>query len=152
MTPAATVGAQPASPTTSATTPSPAADTPPAAKLEPAAPLESAAPAVGRLTLERLEAGRAWLEQLPDDQWFIQVFATDASRHGDVETLLRKLSSSGIEMSNIHVYYSELSGKPRYGITYGNYPSRSAASAAMRGLPQVARINKPYPRQAVRLR
>ena len=137
--PAATVGAQPASPTTSATAPSPP-DTPPAARLEPTvatAPPEPAEPAVGRLTLERLEAGRAWLEQLPDDQWFIQVFATDASRHGDVETLLRKLSSSGIEMSNIHVYYSGLSGKPRYGITYGNYPSRSAASAAMRGLPQV---------------
>ena len=153
--PAATVGAQPAPPNASAAAPSPAPDTPPVAKPERAvavAPPEPAEPAVGRLTQERLEAGRSWLEQLPDDHWFIQVFATDGSRHGDVEALLRKLSSSGIEMSNIHVYYSGLSGKPRYGITYGNYPSRGDAAAAMRGLPQAARINKPYPRQAVRLR
>ena len=107
---------------------------------------------VGQLTRERLEAGRAWLAQLPDDGWFIQIFATDASRHGEVETLLRKLASSGIEMSKIHVYYSELSGKPRYGITYGNYPSSGAAAAALRELPQLVRINRPYPRQAVRLR
>ena len=128
---------------------------PPAAGSEPpvaAAPPLSAEVAVGRLTRERLEAGRAWLDQLPDDHWFVQVFATDASRHGDVETLLRKLSSSGIEMGKIHVYYSDLSGRPRYGITYGDFPSAGAASAAMRGLPPAARINKPYPRQAVRLR
>ena len=70
----------------------------------------------------------------------------------EVESLLRKLASSGVEMSNIRVYYSGLSGKPRYGVTYGDYSSREAASAAMRDLPQVTRINKPYPRQAVRLR
>ena len=146
-----------APPPAGAASPSPATSvagasaSPPAAKAEP---VMAAAPQqpVGSLTRERLEAGRAWLAQLPDDGWFIQIFATDASRHGEVETLLRKLSSSGIEMGKIHVYYSELSGKPRYGITYGNYPTRGAAAAALRELPQLVRINRPYPRQAVRLR
>lgn len=113
---------------------------------------QSPAANIGPLTRERLEAGRTWLEQLPDNKWFIQVFAIEANRHADVEALLRRLSSSGIEMDNVHVYYSELSGKPRYGVTYGSYSSSSAASAAIRGLPQSLRINKPYPRQAVRLR
>ena len=80
------------------------------------------------------------------------MFATDAGRHAEIETLLRRMSSSGIEMANVHVYYSELSGKPRYGVIYGSYASSNAAAAAMRGLPQLVRINKPYPRQAVRLR
>ena len=127
----------------------------PAQRVEPAgaaAPPPAVSQKVGRLTRARLEAGRAWLDQTPDDRWFIQVFATDAGRHAEIETLLRRMSSSGIEMANVHVYYSELSGKPRYGVIYGSYASSNAAAAAMRGLPQLVRINKPYPRQAVRLR
>jgi type II secretory pathway predicted ATPase ExeA len=177
--PPATVGAEPATPlgTTSALPPSPAtpsaaitAPVPmpaspspaagssppsPGAKLEPATvslPPNATKPKIGPLTLERLQAGHAWLEKLPNDRWFIQLFATDAGRHGEIETLLARLSSGNTDMSNIHVYYSELSGKPRYGVTYGDYASREAAAAAMRGLSQGLRATKPYPRQVVRLR
>jgi DamX protein len=52
----------------------------------------------------------------------------------------------------VRVYYSELSGKPRYGVTYGDYPTNAAAAAAIRELPKPLRANKPYPRQVVRLR
>ncbi|NJD35663.1 MAG: AAA family ATPase [Betaproteobacteria bacterium] len=109
-------------------------------------------PYIGLLTRERLEAGHDWLEKLPDDRWFIQVFATDANQHAEVEALLRLLSSSQAEMSNTHVYYSELSGKPRFGVTYGDYPTRAAASAAIRELPSPLRGNNPYPRMIARLR
>jgi len=134
------------------------ADTPsraPIAAAEPvpaALPAQPAQPNVGPLTRERLEAGRSWLADLPDDRWFVQIFAADADRHAEIEALLRKLSSSKLEMGRLYVYYSELSGKPRYGVTYGSYPTREAAVAAMRGLPGVPRGIKPYPRQAVRLR
>jgi len=113
---------------------------------------QSERPKVGALTLERIEAGRAWLERTPDDRWFIQLFATDASRHGEIEALLRRLAPKGTELNNVHVYYSELSGKARYGVIYGDYPSREEASAALRNLPQVFKANKPYPRQVLRLR
>lgn len=109
-------------------------------------------PKVGRLTRERLDAGSAWLEQLPNDRWFIQIFAADAEHHAEVETLLRRLASAKVEMSSIHVYYSDLSGKPRYGVTYGDYATREEVSAAMRGLPKPLRVSKPYPRQIIRLR
>ena len=109
-------------------------------------------PGIGRLTRQRLEAGRAWLGQVPDTHWFIQVYDTDAGRHGDIEALLAKLSASNSEMDNIHVYYSDLSGKPRYGVTYGDYATGAAAVAAMRSLPKLLRVSKPYPRQVVRLR
>jgi len=133
------------------------ATAPAAAPTDSAAPLAapvSQAPAqgVGPKTRERLEAGRAWLGALKDDRWFIQLFATDASRHGEIEVLLGRLSSGGVDMAQVHVYYSELSGKPRYGVTYGDYASSGAAAAAIRNLPPVLRANKPYPRQAVRLR
>ena len=137
--------------------PSPAVATPPAAI---SSPLVAAAtptpqplpPSIGPLTRDRLEAGRTWLQHVPDDRWFIQVFDTAASQHGEVETLLRRLSPDSAEMSNIHVYYSDLSGTPRYGVTYGDYSSWAATVAAMRGLPKLLRAGKPYPRQVVRLR
>jgi type II secretory pathway predicted ATPase ExeA/septal ring-binding cell division protein DamX len=131
----------------------PAQPAAPADKSETAMiPAQGTSPKLGPLTTARLEAGQVWLQQLPDDRWFIQLFATEASRHAEVENLLRRLPSAGVEMDKVHVYYSELSGKPRYGVTYGSYPSAGAASAAARGLPQVLRVNKPYPRPAMRLR
>ncbi|MDK9703149.1 MAG: AAA family ATPase [Sulfuritalea sp.] len=126
--------------------------TPPSPPAAIALPPNATKPSIGPLTLERLQAGHAWLAKLPDDRWFIQVFATDAGRHGEIETLLRRLSSGNTDMSNVRVYYSELSGAPRYGVTYGEFASREAASAAIRGLPYALRVTKPYPRQAVRLR
>jgi type II secretory pathway predicted ATPase ExeA/septal ring-binding cell division protein DamX len=152
--PAPTVGAPSAAPVALATigvAPQPASAT----KTEPVIavpPPSPETPKVGRLTLERLEAGRTWLEHLPNDRWFIQVFAANEDRHGEIEALLHKLLSSNIEMDNIRVYYSALSGKPRYGVIYGDYPTRATASAAIRELPKPLRASKPYPRQAVRLR
>lgn len=104
------------------------------------------------MTRERIESSRAWLEQLPNDRWFIQVFAADADRHGEVESLLRRLVAAGEDSDQLRVYYSELSGRPRYGVIYGDYPSREKASSAIRGLSAQLRANKPYPRPAVRLR
>jgi MSHA biogenesis protein MshM len=126
----------------------------PATRVEtpPPPPAKQANPRFGPLTRERLEAGQAWLAQLPDDHWFIQIFATDASQHAEVESLLRRLSSSKSEMNNIHVYFSELSGKPRLGVTYGNYPTRAAATTAIRELSKPLQANKPYPRMIARLR
>ena len=140
-------GATPAS----AQTPKPAAAATP--EPAPALPQSSAIkPRAGRLTRERLEASASWLEQSPSSRWFIQVFDADASRHGEVEALLRRLSDSGAEMDKVHVYHSELSGKPRFGVIYGDYPTREAAAKAMRALPKELRTSQPYPRQVVRLR
>jgi MSHA biogenesis protein MshM len=107
---------------------------------------------IGRLTRDRIESSKAWLDQLPNDRWFIQIFATDATRHAEVESLLRKLPVAGDEAEHVRVYYSELSGTPRYGVIYGDFASREAASTAIRSLPKHLRGSKPYPRQAIRLR
>lgn len=133
-----------------ATAPSADPGMPPRAAAEPQPKLFNQE--IGSLTRERLEAGRAWLENLPDDRWFIQVLDVEAKHHAEIETLLRRMSSSSSEMARIHVYYSELSGKPRMGVTYGNYPTRAAATGAILNLPEPLWTNKPYPRQVVRLR
>lgn len=107
---------------------------------------------LGPLTRERLESSREWLRGLPNDRWFIQLFAANADRHGEVELLLRRLAADGVDMDKIRVYHSDLSGAPRYGVIYAEYPSRRSAAAAMRKLPKVMQVNQPYPRQAIRLR
>jgi len=130
--------------------------TPPSSAAAEAAPaIASTQPdprEIGQLTRERLEAGRAWLKAVPDDHWFIQIHDSDANRHGDIESLLRQLPANGKEIGNIHVYYSDLSGKPRYGVTFGDYATWAEAAAALRSLPDSLSSGKPYPRQVIRLR
>ena len=109
-------------------------------------------PKVGPLTAERLEAGRAWLEQVPNDHWFVQVYDTDARRHGEIEALLHRVQRENNEIGNVHVYFSELSGAPRFGVTYGSYATGAAAAMALRNLPKSLKASKPYPRQVLRLR
>ena len=104
------------------------------------------------LVHERLEAGQRWLGQAPNDHWFIQLLATDAGQHAQVEDFLRKAADNQLDMDKLRIYASSLSGKPRVGVIYGDYPTRIAAAAAIGQLPLALRKTKPYPRQVIRLR
>ncbi len=155
-------------PSTNAATPSPTAPTVPGGQTSAGAPVPSAAatqvpakalvqqpaamPAVGPLTRERIDAGRVWLEQAPDDHWFVQIYDAEARRHAEIETLLQRVKRESNEISNVHVYFSELSGAPRFGVTYGSYATGTAAAVALRNLPKSLKASKPYPRQVLRLR
>jgi len=144
-----------ASPSTMPPAAPPAGAPLPTAVERPAAtttPTQARKPRPGRLTQERIEAGQLWLQQASNARWFVQVLDTDASRHAEVEALLRNLSANNIDLTGVHAYYSELSGKPRYGVIYGDFASREAATAAIRDLPKQLRVNQPYPRQVARLR
>jgi type II secretory pathway predicted ATPase ExeA len=134
---ATSVSATVASPVAAASNPMPAATLP-----------SSATP----LVRERLEAGQRWLEQAPNDRWFIQLLATDADQQAQVENFLRKAANNRLDMDKLHVYASSLSAKPRLGVIYGDYPTRLAAAAAIGQLPLALRKTKPYPRQVIRLR
>ncbi len=134
-----------------ASEPSPPATTSPI-PAKPAFLQPAGMPKVGPLTSERLEAGRTWLEQVPNDHWFVQVYDADARRHAEIETLLQKVKRENEEFGNVHVYFSELSGAPRFGVTFGSYASGAAAAMALRNLPKSLKASKPYPRQVLRLR
>lgn len=158
--PAAGLATKPAvAPPEPAVAPAAQSSTPPAtSSAGAAAPTGSAPqvpaklPKVGPLTSERLEAGRVWLEQVPNDHWFVQVYDTDARRHAEIEALLHRVQRENNEIGNVHVYFSELSGAPRFGVTYGSYATGAAAAMALRSLPKSLKASKPYPRQVLRLR
>jgi type II secretory pathway predicted ATPase ExeA len=152
------------------TPPSSAKETPPATTSAPATSMSATVPASPMATTpkpmladitpssatplvhERLEAGQRWLGQAPNDHWFIQLLATDAGQHAQVEDFLRKAADNQLDMDKLRIYASSLSGKPRVGVIYGDYPTRLAAAAAIGQLPLALRKTKPYPRQVIRLR
>ncbi len=70
----------------------------------------------------------------------------------EMYTYLHRAKASGIDLENLRIYASSLSGKPRYGVIYGEYPTRAAAKAAITHLPAPLRTSQPYPRQVIRLR
>ena len=98
-----------------------------------------------------LGAGKAWLARANNNHWFLQL-ATEANNAGRVEDYLWIVEKSGVDMSNVRVYLSDLSGTTRYSITYGDYASRAAAEATASRLPAKLMARHPYPRQVIRLR
>ncbi len=147
----------PAVPSPAPSPPSTAVPASPAPASVPAVPQPDLAPTekpsgTGPLTQERLKAGQSWLKEMPDNRWFLQLLAKDVEQHAQIEAFLTKAASGGADMGKLHVYHSDLSGKPRYGVIYGDYPSQDAALAAARKLPPVLQSARPYPRQVIRLR
>jgi MSHA biogenesis protein MshM len=121
---------------------------PPAA--EPAATL-TADPTVPRSLNERLAAGDAWLKKTPDAHYFIQLLNADASRQSEVESFVGS-NAKLLDPQQLRVYRSNLSGRDKLGVIYGDYPSREAANAALAQLPEAIRANRPYVRAVSKLR
>lgn len=118
----------------------------------PTQPAPVATPALPESLLETyLDAGKTWLGGADNSHWFLQL-AIEANHAATVVTYLRAAEKAGVDMSNVRVYLSDLSGTLRYGIVYGDYPSLSSATAAARDLPAKVAARHPYPRQVIRLR
>ena len=127
------------------TTVAPAADTLPA----PATP---AAPAEQRATLaEHIAASEAWLKEAPGSHYVIQLLNTDAGRQDEVVEYLETRVQT-LDPQLVHVYRSNLSGRDRIGVVYGDYASRSAANTDLARLSVGSAGGKPYVRSVSKLR
>lgn len=109
-------------------------------------------PAPVDLTEERLVSSLPWLKETPGERWFLQLQSVDASQKAQVEEYLRAFKASGGDYSQVRVYRSALSGRLRYGITYGDFGSMNEARAAADTLPPAVRSGHPFPRQVRQLR
>jgi len=117
----------------------------------PATTPVAASPAPSRLQ-QALADSQPWLESVADDRWFLQLGTVAGDQPQQVEQLLRRLSEAGVDMAQVRVYHSSLSGQPRYGVIYGDFASRRAAVRAGAALPADILALRPYARQAVRLK
>jgi type II secretory pathway predicted ATPase ExeA len=132
---------------------SPSEDAKPAPAAAPAA-VPSAPPSRSTTPLldQQLAASQPWLDTVAPDRWFIQIHSIDGARPTQAEALLVQFRDAGVEMAQLRVYHSKLSGKARYGIIYGDYASRQEAVQAQESLPVMLRSYRPYARSTIRLR
>jgi MSHA biogenesis protein MshM len=122
---------------------------------EPPAPEPSVTPvALAATELDRaLAAGKVWVEQTPDQRWFIQLYTTTETQRPDlVEKYLLKAQKAGLAKESLRAYHATLDQTSRYGIIYGDYVSRQDAVNALNRLPDELKQTRPYARKAVRLK
>jgi MSHA biogenesis protein MshM len=129
-----------------------------AARAEPSAaaaevsPPGTQSPAQQPVTLaERSVASAAWLAKTPDSHFFIQLLVVDAASEKEVLDFIDK-HATRLDLQQLRVYRSSLSGRDRLGVIYGDYPSRELANAALAKLVEVSPASKPYVRAVGRLR
>jgi len=104
----------------------------------------------GPLTREHFSRFDTWQPNAARERYFIQLLATDASSTVEIENFLSRAGKL-LNTDELRAYRSSLSGRDRVGVIYGDYPSREAATIAMRALPETIRLAQPYPRQVAKL-
>lgn len=115
----------------------------------PTAPTTHEAPNPPTLD-ERVAATALWLESVPDSHFFLQLFSTSASNPGGVEAFLDQIKY--LDSRQLRVYRSSLSGRERYGVIYGDYPSFESARADLDKLSRVHPLGQSYIRGVTKLR
>ena len=148
---------QPVAPETRPTAPPQVTPVAPAAVLRTMPALSAATPLsatsqerFGPLTREYFSQFEAWQPGATRERYFIQLLATDAGSTAEIENFLTRAGKL-LNAEELRAYRSSLSGRDRVGVIYGDYPSREAATAAMRALPEAIRQAHPYPRQVAKL-
>ncbi len=112
----------------------------------------SVRPAAGMpLVSRRLAASREWLGKAPRKQLTVQLLLTD---NDDLQVLERLLSSPPYAAirDQIYLYRSEVSGRQRWSLLYGEYQNKTEARAALAGLPLSIQRHQPYLRSLALLR
>lgn len=105
-----------------------------ALSIQPAAGL----PAVS----QRLAASQRWLSS-QNGELTIQLLLSDDDNLAKIEKLIKKQPYSNL-LSNIFLSRSEVGGRPRWNVLYGNFDSKSKALAALADLPDEMRRHKPF--------
>jgi len=104
----------------------------------------------GPLTEQYLARFEPWLAKATPEHFFIQLLSTDTGSANEIELFLSKATRQ-LDPEALRAYRSRLSGRDRISVIYGDYPSREAAQAALRTLPDNIRLAQPYPRTVKKL-
>lgn len=109
-------------------------------------------PAAGMpLVSRRLQASRDWLQQPADGQLTIQLLLTENDDLHELENLLSGQPYNEI-LPNLYLYRSEVAGRQRWNLLYGEFDSKTKALAALADLPAGARSHQPFLRSLAALR
>ncbi|MBI4291482.1 MAG: hypothetical protein HY661_08395, partial [Betaproteobacteria bacterium] len=118
--------------------------------IEPSAGERSPELPRGRVVGERFAATQAWLTSVPAGHYSIQLMTVKASELAQMENFLLR-ASKVLPPEEFHVYSVKIDGVQNYRAAYGLYPSVAETLAAMRELPPMLKIHKPYHRSVARM-
>lgn len=103
-------------------------------------PPPGAVEAPGNVFERRLAATEKWISKQGPSTTSIQLMGSN-----DIKLLRWQLDKIGrdVEMDQIFVYRTKVSGQPAWTVLYGSFPGRSEAAAALAHLPESLKANRP---------
>lgn len=108
-------------------------------------------PAAGMpLVSQRLQASAHWLAEAGAGGLTIQLLLSDDDDLAKLEKLLSNQPYKDL-LDNIYLYRSEVNGRQRWNVLYGEFDSRSKALAALADLPERVQMHQPYLRSLAAL-
>jgi type II secretory pathway predicted ATPase ExeA len=105
-------------------------------------PSPAASTSLPNLLQQRLNATRAWLDKENEAHFSIQLMIADSDAEA-VSRLERFLQRNALELQQLYVYPSSLTGKSGFGVLFGNFAARDEALASMASLPKEMKISRP---------
>ncbi len=102
------------------------------------APKPAAKPAEKPVTVAKAAPGSSWYASQPGSNYVVQIVGT--SSEASAQNVAKELGGEA------RYFKKTLNGKPLYVVTYGNFPSHAAATAAIKNLPAKTQAGKPWPR------
>jgi septal ring-binding cell division protein DamX len=103
------------------------------------------------LVSERISASTSWLDQPGDGHLTIQLMLTDDDDLQTVENLLKDNNYREL-LPDIYLYRSDVGGRLRWNLLYGEFDNKRKALSALAGLSKMIRQNQPYLRSLKSLR
>lgn len=113
----------------------------PAPKPAPApapAPKPAPKPVEKPVAVAKAAPGGNWYASQPASNYVVQIVGT--SSEASAQNVAKELGGEA------RYFKKSLNGKPLYVVTYGNFPSHAAATAAIKNLPAKTQAGKPWPR------
>ena len=120
-------------PTVATAKPAPVAKPAPAPAAKPVVK-----PAEKPVSLAKAAPGGSWYASQPANNYVVQIVGT--SSEASAQNVAKELGGDA------RYFKKTLNGKPLYVVTYGNFPSHAAATAAIKNLPAKTQAGKPWPR------
>jgi len=117
----------------------------PPAPVVPATPLAApvATASAKDIASARLTATEQWLANAKPGTIGIHIELLGALDSKRLENYLADLGKL-VDIEQVFVYRTKVSGKPAYSVIYGSYPDRASANAALEKLPAKLRAQRPY--------
>lgn len=112
---------------------------------------DTSAPRDERSLSELIAVTGEWIKATPDNHYFIQLLSTDGNNEVGVRQFIEGIAGT-LDARQMRVYRSNLSGRDRLGVIYGDFATWEEASTALARLTEIPPDGKPYIRTVSKLK